>query len=95
MEAKDTLMSDDEYEKVNSAGIYPYLERQAEISFKAGYEQRQAELRIEVGNIAFNKGKKAGMREIVEWLSNGKLCKHKIAQSKCAVCWSEKLKELE
>ncbi len=59
MEAKDTVMSN---EAIKSMMLPPprletapymeagkrILEKQAEISFKAGYEQRQAELRIEV-----------------------------------------------
>ena len=52
---------------------------QAEISFKAGQESKNTEireLRIEVGSVAFTKGKKAGIREVVETIDNMGLIEH-------------------
>jgi len=60
------------YDKRESEFVYnpDYLKFQDGV--KAGKESRDPEireLRIEVGSIAFEKGKKAGRSEVVEWIN--------------------------
>ena len=80
MEAKNTVMTPEQWDKVYSDWLeYPggtagdlankMNNAQAEISFSAG----------------------AG--EVVRWLTADGLCEHKIARRGCAVCWSKQLKK--
>ena len=66
MEAKDTVMSDEQMFRVleheANSGLMALLKAQAEISYKAGYDEAaKSSLTLEIG-------RKAGMREVVEWV---------------------------
>ena len=86
MEAKDTVMDEvnlvvhEDIARGNTIDITEELVAQAEISFKAGYEQAQAEGAkivdnlIKGGDVAVKtyqaKGYRAGIREVVEWMGH-------------------------
>lgn len=70
MDAKDTVMDtrcNSICPKIKGCSL---LEEQAEISFKAGKEEGKYSIStiVDVENDAFKSGRKAGIREVVEWL---------------------------
>ncbi|MBA7661935.1 hypothetical protein ES703_69955 [subsurface metagenome] len=96
MEAKDTVMS---LEQALRYGGYRYAcEAQAEISFKAGFDSRKTEIE-ELMDYAFKDGewvgKKAGIKEMVEW--GNVPCPHIKGwlRRDCDICREAKLKEWE
>jgi len=74
MEAKDTVISQKEIDIIDEGGvidgdIVPYLNRQAEISFKAGLEAKEKSSEDRwVEDESFVLGKQAGIKEVVEWI---------------------------
>ena len=50
------------------------LEAQAEISFKAGYDQGKSETTIEYRDFHYEDGKAAGIKEVVDWIEENKRC---------------------
>jgi len=75
MEAKDTVMSDEQMFRVleheANSGLMALLKAQAEISYKAGYDEAaKSSLTLEIG-------RKAGMKEVVEWVEKHKHMCHR------------------
>lgn len=88
MKAEDTVMSDEQIIKAVTSNIrgtdaeahlnkyHPVAKAQAQISFKAGYDQRESEFVYNPDYLDFKKGieagrttgKQAGIREVVEWV---------------------------
>ncbi len=82
MEAKDTVMTPQQIKELKSkkwcspARNYDYTveelmvaEAQAEVSFKAGYEQAKKEDLITTNDLVAD-SRKAGIKEVVEWIKN-------------------------
>lgn len=70
MEAKDTVIRRQEIQEMPDMGIMRCVElakRQAEISFKAGQDDKERELG-KTNQIALAEGRKLGIREVVEWI---------------------------
>lgn len=69
MEAKDTVMHLDDIDEGRMPDSYgslrKALKKQAEISFKAGKQEG-----IRLTAVALDESKKAGIREVVEWIED-------------------------
>ena len=87
MKAKDTVMSD------TKIGDLLDLESEYQYPCSDGSELSTVDCRP-VAKAQAEISFKAGQREMVNYLSNGSLCEHKIAKRRCARCWHKKLVEL-
>ena len=78
MKASDTVMTFmEQSNEMKTAKALPgcLVRKQAEISFKAGQEEGIShrygiETLVDIGNDAFRDGKKAGIKEVVEWVNS-------------------------
>lgn len=74
MEAKDTVMTDEQTRQYESYACFcnhtDCRQAQAEVSFKAGYKQRELDPldKEDRCEMCYEQGKKAGIREVVEWI---------------------------
>ena len=79
MEAKDTVMSDEQMFRVleheANSGLMALLKAQAEISYKAGYKKASDESNAISHLDCYEDGKKAGMKKVVEWVKANKSCR--------------------
>ena len=79
MKVKDTVIDDriKDLAVDHQLLVCQMLKTQAEISFKAGYKQRDKEIiakarQPEAGNIYFEAGKQVGRQEVLDWFfANG------------------------
>jgi len=105
MEAKDTVIGKVQRDNIFYRGIGTLegvCKIQAEISFKAGYDEAIGCTKESLSSIkgkAYYAGKEAGRREVVEW--GDELCHNtehhswwdSMPRSKCPDCWQAQLKE--
>lgn len=100
MEAKDTVMNQEQRNRVTSPYIshdrfsldQRLLEAQAEISFKAGYEQSVLD-----NDEWCHDGYEAGRKEVVEWVNGNKFglraMDNYVDMGIDSIAWQAKLKE--
>jgi len=72
MEAKDTVMTEGDIREFykRTRDSYAMLLAQAEISFKAGYEQREEDRCDNCFNAGCVQGKAEGIKEVVEYIGD-------------------------
>ena len=94
VEAKDTVLKIKWASKEIQRDQDRVLLKQAEVSFKAGYEQGEKDsLDAEGWCDGFDKGKKAGIKEVVKWIN--KTFTNTITKNQMTATntWQTKLKE--